>query len=71
MAEPQITVFVNEKPKEIPADWTVSRLLEFLQVEHPAIAVEINEEIQTKAEFDSRRLKDQDRIEIVSLVGGG
>lgn len=35
------------------------------------IAVEINEEILPKAEYDTAVLKDGDCVEIVNFVGGG
>lgn len=35
------------------------------------IAVEINEEIVPKKEYDSTILKDGDIVEVVSFVGGG
>ena len=39
--------------------------------ERKKVAVECNEEIIPRAEFDSYILKDGDVVEVVSFVGGG
>lgn len=62
---------VNGGPMELPVGSTIRDLLDCLEIRHPAVAVELNEEIQPREQHDSVRLKDGDRLEIVSLVGGG
>ncbi|MBQ8434762.1 MAG: sulfur carrier protein ThiS [Oscillospiraceae bacterium] len=50
------------------------RLSEYLEqkgYDTGRIAVEINGEIITKSKYDNVVLKDGDRVEIVSFVGGG
>lgn len=39
--------------------------------EHSRVAVELNGEIVPKDAYETRTLKDGDRIEIVCFVGGG
>ena len=50
---------------------TVSQILNELGVQPLRAAVEINGKIVDPALFEKTSLKDMDRIEIVSFVGGG
>lgn len=61
---------VNGKPVEAEG----RTLLDFLTengYQKERIAVECNEEIVPKAEYDKKILQDGDIIEVVSFVGGG
>jgi len=50
---------------------TVRELLEELKIEPGRVAIEVNLSIIKKAEYESCRLKDGDKIEVVNFVGGG
>ena len=50
---------------------TVQQLLEWHQLHQRVVIVELNETILQKEEHTSTTLKDGDRIELVSFVGGG
>ena len=50
---------------------TVRELLDELKIEPGRVAVEVNLVIVKKAEYESYRLKDGDKVEIVNFVGGG
>ncbi|MDQ0247158.1 sulfur carrier protein [Bacillus fengqiuensis] len=50
---------------------TVQQLLEWHQLQQRVVIVELNETILQKEEHASTTLKDGDRIELVSFVGGG
>lgn len=50
---------------------TVQQLLEWHQLQQRVVIVELNETILQKEEHVSTTLKDGDRIELVSFVGGG
>ncbi len=50
---------------------TLSEYLDSTDYDKKRIAVEINCMIVPKAQYDSRVLKDQDVVEVVSFVGGG
>ena len=62
---------VNGNPTKVPAGSTIRDLLDRLGIRHPAVAVELNAEIQPRERHAAVRLQDGDRLEIVSLVGGG
>jgi len=50
---------------------SVAELLSRLSVQGGAIAVEVNRDIVSKKLYDTHRLLDGDRVEIVTFVGGG
>ena len=61
---------VNGKTMKIsPA--TIRDLLVQLEIDPTRVAVELNLEIVPKKMYESERLCDGDRIEIVHFVGGG
>ncbi len=64
-------VIVNGEEKEIPEGLTVVGLLNKLIIGKERVAVELNLDIVPNSRFAETVLKDGDRIEIVSFVGGG
>jgi len=64
-------VICNGEPRELEGNWSVERLLAELGLEAKHVAVEVNLELVPRARHAERRLADGDRLEIVSLVGGG
>ena len=66
---PSITI--NSEPKSFASPLTVGELLRTLGHDPKRLAVEVNEIVVRRDEQDSRALNDGDRVEIVTLVGGG
>ena len=66
-----IEIVVNGKRLFVPAEISVAELLERLEIQRRAIAVEINQQIQPAEGFALRRLQHEDTLELVTLVGGG
>ncbi|HOX08569.1 MAG TPA: sulfur carrier protein ThiS [Planctomycetota bacterium] len=64
-------VTVNDQDVELPDGATVAELLRRLGLEKATVAVEKNREIVPRARHGSERLTAGDRLEIVTLVGGG
>lgn len=63
---------VNGESRTIPTDvQSIRALLLHLNIELKCVAVELNGEILETSQFQSARLKENDKIEIVSFVGGG
>lgn len=71
MASIEIEIVINGQTVQIPSDQSIDRLLERLGICHRAIAVELNSEIQLRSGFDSTIIESGDKVEIVTLVGGG
>jgi sulfur carrier protein len=66
-----VVVFVNSKQQPLEENATVAALLDVLGMTQKRVAVEVNTELVTKNEWALFKLKEGDRIEIVSFVGGG
>jgi sulfur carrier protein len=66
-----MNIQVNGKGREIAAGSTVANLLGELGVTQPHVAVEVNLEVVPRAEHRDTILNDGDRVEVVTLVGGG
>jgi len=64
-------IVVNGKAREIAAGSTIAGLLGELGVAQPHVAVELNLEVVPRAEHGDTLLHEGDRLEVVTLVGGG
>jgi thiamine biosynthesis protein ThiS len=66
-----IHIHVNGQARTWRSGATVADLLQDLDIRMERVAVELNLEILDRATFDQRSLKDGDRVEIMSFIGGG
>ena len=66
-----LTVVVNGEKREVPPGATVLDLLKALEIGPGPVAVEVNSNVVRRARQAEHRLGAGDRIEIVTLVGGG
>lgn len=66
-----MNVIVNGETRECGEACTVARLLAELRFPTRGIAVEVNEQIVPQARHETYELHGGDRIELVSLAGGG
>lgn len=64
-------VLVNGQTRHQPDDATVADLLAELKLTGKPVAVEVNLDLVPRASHANHRLAEGDRIEIVTLVGGG
>ncbi|HID74973.1 MAG TPA: sulfur carrier protein ThiS [Planctomycetaceae bacterium] len=64
-------ITVNGQVRTVSHGSTVADLLAELGLAHKLVAVEVNEQLVPKAQHGERRLAPGDRLEIVTLVGGG
>ena len=62
---------VNGQPHRLPEACTLAELVEQLGLEPRHIAVEVNLALVPRAEHADYQLSDGDRLEVVTLVGGG
>lgn len=62
---------VNGERRDCRSGLTVGDLLRELDIRTERVAVELNLEILDRKEFDLRGLKEGDRLEILSFIGGG
>ena len=64
-------IIVNGKEINLIEDTTVAEYLEQNQYQVKRIAVELNGDILPKYSYSDNMLKDGDRLEVVTFVGGG
>ena len=62
---------LNGEPREVPPGTTVAALLAELELQPRYLAVERNQELVPRAQHAACTLQTGDRLEIVTLVGGG
>ena len=66
-----MTIQVNGESRGIGDGHTVAALLRELDIRADRVAVELNLEILDRKEFETRGLREGDRVEILSFIGGG
>jgi len=64
-------VIVNGEKREIASEMNLNELLANLALPRERIAVELNKEVVRKNDWETIRVKDADKIEIIHFVGGG
>jgi sulfur carrier protein len=71
LALPTMNINVNGQKRAISANSTIAELLSELGLESRHVAVEVNLEIVPRGKHAEHRLAEGDRLEVVTLVGGG
>lgn len=66
-----IQVIVNGERRDVAPGRTLEQLLAELEVRRAGTAVEVNESVIPRSEYEKTTLADGDRIEIVTMLGGG
>ena len=64
-------IVFNGEPRETADDITIAKLLEQLELAPQRVAVEVNFEIVPRETHDKVVLREGDRLEVVTLAGGG
>ena len=68
---PTTRITVNDREQAVRAETNVAELLELLQLQPKFLAVELNRRVVARADHRATVLAPGDRVEIVTLVGGG
>jgi len=66
-----LTITVNGDAREVADDTTVAALLRELGLDPRHVAVEKNRELVRRTCFEASTLERDDKLEIVTFVGGG
>jgi sulfur carrier protein len=66
-----IEIVINGETKSVEAGLSIANFLEQLNLTSPAVAVEVNQQIQPRDTHHQTVLQNGDVLEIVTLVGGG
>ena len=66
-----ITITINGEKKEISANLSVSALLLSLDIDSRKVAIEKNQHLVRRINFDETPVNNGDAVEIINFVGGG
>lgn len=66
-----LTIFINGEPFNCESSMSLLSVLLYLNFNINVIVVEYNKEILSKMDFDSTFLKNNDSLEVITIVGGG
>ena len=64
-------IIVNGQPEDADAEVTIASLIEAHNLQPLRVAVEVNEQLVRRRDFEQTQLQADDRVEIVTFVGGG
>jgi sulfur carrier protein len=64
-------IFVNGQPRLVADGLTLTGLLQELEITVRHVAVEVNGELVPRGRHAEHQLSPSDRLEVVTLVGGG
>ncbi len=66
-----MNVIVNGETRQIPENTSLAGLLQILELSSARVAIELNQNVIRRADWQAIFLHENDRIEIVHFVGGG
>ena len=66
-----MNILLNNNPEEFSERLTIKKLLEKKNIKSKYYAVEINKKIIPKSSYYKHALKEGDKIEIITAIGGG
>ena len=66
-----IQVTVNGQPREVAADINVGQVVAAVTELATGVAAAVNGEVVPRRSWDGTRLRDGDRVEVVTAVQGG
>lgn len=64
-------ITVNGEERILPAETSVAELLKTLNIPQVGVAVAVNFEVVRRQAFETTRIQDGNRIEIIRAVQGG
>lgn len=67
----EMNIVVNGETKEVKEEITIQELIEFLSIKVGVMAVAVNMNIVKKDDWDSFKLNQDDKVELLQFVGGG
>ena len=64
-------IHINGELREIEEDMSLPELITILKLKAEQVAIELNQKVVRRAQWESTLLQADDRVEIVHFVGGG
>jgi sulfur carrier protein len=66
-----LIIQVNGEPREVKENMSLPELVAALSLKAEQVAIELNQSVVRRAQWESTRLREGDKVEIVHFVGGG
>lgn len=66
-----MTIFINGEARELEGVATLVSLLDNLKLPRQRVAIELNDRVIRKQEWETTALAENDKVEVVHFVGGG
>jgi len=66
-----MNIIINGEPRTIEPHTSLGDLLHLLDLKGKKLAIEVNQEIVPRSQFDNYQLCENDNVEIVHAIGGG
>lgn len=66
-----MTIFINGEPRELSGVSTLAGLLDALDLPKQRVAIELNKQVIRKQDWNTTDVAENDKVEVVHLVGGG
>lgn len=64
-------VFINGKPRRLADGATVAEAVRLVTAETSGVAAAVNDEVVSRASWNSTRVAEGDRVEVLTAVQGG
>lgn len=64
-------IFINGETRNIESELNLFELLRKLELPTERIAIELNKDVIRKKDWETIKIADADKIEIIHFVGGG
>ena len=71
MKKNKIQIYINGKKKNIDINYNVIDILEEYSLKNKLVAVELNQVVISKSNYKTTKINQNDKIEILELIGGG
>lgn len=66
-----MNIEVNGKPMQVEDNTKLEQLLQQLELHQKKLALEVNQKVVPRSQFEIYTLKEGDKVEIVHAIGGG
>jgi thiamine biosynthesis protein ThiS len=64
-------ITLNGEPRSLTTKISLKQLVSELGLDNKRLAIEVNQEIVPRSEYDTHLLQEADQVEIVQAIGGG
>lgn len=64
-------ITLNGERKNLPHELNLNELLNHFELPSERVAVELNKEVVRKKDWESIKVSDGDKLEVIHFVGGG